>query len=222
MTRFRQASKLLLYRKLPTMLEQLLLHISKYGYLTIFLLVFLQEVGVPNPIPNELVLLFSGYLSFTGALNVGLVLLCAIAGNLFGSVILFFVFYYFGKIIMKLKPKWIPLPKKKFESISHKIRVSRNSGIFIGRLTPFNKGYVSILSGLTHIAPSKYAITLLYTSIIWALAYVSCGYLAGPYWNIIIRNSTIIQHLVLLIAASAIVIVILLQIFKKIISTLQR
>ena len=50
-------------------------YIIKYGYLAIFSLVFLQEIGVPNPVPNELVLLFSGYLTSTGKLNFTAVLI---------------------------------------------------------------------------------------------------------------------------------------------------
>ncbi|MCX6740828.1 MAG: hypothetical protein NTY61_00295 [Candidatus Parcubacteria bacterium] len=44
--------------------HSLAVFITHYGYLAIFFLVFLQEIGVPNPVPNELVLLFSGYLAF--------------------------------------------------------------------------------------------------------------------------------------------------------------
>jgi hypothetical protein len=34
--------------------EEVVAYITKYGYLTIFILVFLQETGMPNPFPNEL------------------------------------------------------------------------------------------------------------------------------------------------------------------------
>ena len=44
-------------------------YIVKYGYMAIFSLVFLQEIGVPNPVPNEVVLLFSGYLASVGKLD---------------------------------------------------------------------------------------------------------------------------------------------------------
>jgi membrane protein DedA with SNARE-associated domain len=57
---------------------EIILYISKYGYLAIFVLIFLQETGVPNPVPNELVLMFSGYLVFTGILHLPLVLLAAV------------------------------------------------------------------------------------------------------------------------------------------------
>jgi membrane protein DedA with SNARE-associated domain len=219
MTRIRQIHHLLLPTKFVTMFEQLVLHISQYGYLAIFLLVFLQEVGVPNPIPNELVLLFSGYLSSTGTLNVALVILCAIAGDLLGSTILYITFYFFGKIIVTRKPRWIPLPTRKLEQLSEKIRISGHSGIFIGRLTPFIKGYVSVLSGLMHIAPTKYGVTLLLSSIIWALAYISCGYFAGPYWNWITQHSNTLQYMVICIAAPAIFIVVLRPVFKRLLST---
>ena len=46
--------------------DEVMQYIVKYGYLAIFVLVFLQEVGAPNPIPNELVLVLSGYLTFMG------------------------------------------------------------------------------------------------------------------------------------------------------------
>jgi len=201
------------------MIEQIASHISQYGYLAIFVLIFLQEVGVPNPIPNELVLLFSGYLAFTGTLNIGLVLLCAISGDLLASTILYTSFYFFGKLIMKRKPKWIPLPRKRLERVYNKIQTSGQSGIFIGRLTPFIKGYVSVLCGFMRIAPTKYTITLLLTSVIWALAYVSCGYLAGPYWELITRNNHTIQYFVLVIAAVVIAIILILQLFKRLLST---
>ena len=57
---------------------EIILYISKYGYLAIFVVTFLQETGVPNPVPNELVLMFSGYLVFTGILHLPLVLFAAV------------------------------------------------------------------------------------------------------------------------------------------------
>ena len=44
--------------------------IAEYGYWAIFILVFLQEAGLPNPIPNELVLGFSGFLSTQNRLEI--------------------------------------------------------------------------------------------------------------------------------------------------------
>ena len=53
------------------MSSEVALYITRYGYLAIFCLVLLQELGVPNPVTNEFVLLFSGYLAFSGVLSLG-------------------------------------------------------------------------------------------------------------------------------------------------------
>ena len=60
-------------------------YIGKYGYIAIFSLIFLQEIGVPNPVPNELVLLFSGYLTSIGKLDFITVLLTVVAADTIGS-----------------------------------------------------------------------------------------------------------------------------------------
>ena len=49
--------------------EGVVYYITRYGYIAIFIILFLQEVGIPNPIPVELLLIFTGYLSFKGLLN---------------------------------------------------------------------------------------------------------------------------------------------------------
>lgn len=79
--------------------HSLAVFIAHYGYPAIFSLVFLQEIGVPNPVPNELVLLFSGYLAFLGALNFVLVFLTVVAADFIGTSILYLVFYFFGGAI---------------------------------------------------------------------------------------------------------------------------
>jgi len=162
-----------------------ILNIVKYGYLIIVMLVFLQEVGFPNPIPNEFVLLFSGYLGFTGMLNIPLVLLSAIAGDLLGSSILYSLFFLFGRTIMLRKPRWFPISLKKIHKLSHLLQQKGTTGILIGRISPFIRGYVSVLMGLINFPAKRYFLILLLTSIFWACFYVLTGYFIGPYWSLL-------------------------------------
>ena len=159
--------------------------VIKYGYLIIILLVFLQEVGFPNPIPNELVMVFSGYLCYTGMLKVPFVILVALLGDLLGSGILYAVFYYFGKKIMKKKPRWLPISQKKIDKLAAKFQKQGISAVIIGRLSPFIRGYVSVLMGLMNYPAKKYSWILVGTAIFWACFYVLTGYLIGPYWKLV-------------------------------------
>ncbi len=204
------------------MFDQLFSSFYQYSYLAILMLIFLQEVGFPSPFPNELVLIISGYLSFTGVFKFALVILLATVADLLAGASLFLVFYYFGKLILQRKPKWLALSQKKIERLSLKINNSGQSAIFIGRLTPFVRGYVAVLCGLLRISQKKYLLNLSFSSIIWASAYISCGYLIAPYWNLITQSNSKIALLLIIIPVSALIILILISLTKIYISRLNQ
>ncbi|HXB12690.1 MAG TPA: hypothetical protein VNZ45_11925, partial [Bacteroidia bacterium] len=90
-------------------LHEIAFYVIQYGYYAIFLMVFLQELGVPNPITNELVLLFGGYLSYTHALNLYKVIAVAVIADFTGTCILYCLFYIFGNWVLRRERVWFPL-----------------------------------------------------------------------------------------------------------------
>ena len=164
--------------------------LSQYGYWAIFFLIFLQEIGFPSPIPNEIVLLFSGYLAFMGVLYFPVIIIVALIADFLAGSALFFAFYFCGHFILSNIPKWIPFPSKKIEKISERIKTQGHSSVFVGRLTPFIRGYVSVISGLFRLSPKKYGTILISTASIWSSAYVLVGFLIGPYWVYLTKKDT--------------------------------
>jgi membrane protein DedA with SNARE-associated domain len=185
------------------MSDQIIHDIIQYGYLAIFTLILLQEVGMPNPIPNEFVLLFSGYLAFSGILNVGLVILSAIAADLLASILLYEAFYFFGNFLIGKTTRLPARLLKKVDDLSQRFNLKKPLEIGLSRLTPFIKGYVSILCGLLHLSQKKYGIILTLTSVIWSSMYVFVGYLAGPYWSRIVQSGSKQMYLVLILPFAA-------------------
>ena len=198
------------------MTDEFISGIIQYGYLAVFLLIFLQEIGFPSPIPNEFVLLFSGYLSYNGIISAPLAILTAIAGDLLAGTILFLLFYFFRKFIRRLKPRWLPHHTKKLERISKQINEKGTSGIFIGRLTPFIRGYVAVLCGLLRVTPLKYSSALFLSSISWATCYVCIGYFIGPYQHLFLSSDQNLQILLILMPLIIILLFFLFQFIKKI------
>lgn len=197
---------------LQSMAEEILQYIAQYGYLAILVLVFLQEVGVPSPIPNEFVLLFSGYLSYSGVLKASLVLLAVVLGDLLASFILFELFYFFGKKVMERKPKWLPISEEKLHRIKKKIDSTGLFGTYLGRVTPFIKGYVSVVCGLLRVSQKKYSFILITTSVAWSMIYVGGGYLAGPYFK---DMALLTERHLFLLPAAILLVYLLFQLIKK-------
>ena len=193
---------------------ELVSSISQNGYWAIFLLIFLQEVGFPSPIPNEFILILSGYLAFQGILNFPLVILSVFLADLLSGSALYIVFYFFGKTILNRKPRWIPISQNKLDNIASKINKKGTSGVFIGRLTPFIRGYVTVLCGLLQFQPKKFGFVIIGTSALWSTVYVTAGVLIAPYWNLL-SNSNSQQSFYLSILSVAIIIVVLVFVLIK-------
>lgn len=183
---------------------EIALYISKYGYLAIFVLVFLQEIGVPNPIPNELVLMFSGYLSFKGILLFPLLILTAVAADVLGTSILYVVFYYSGHYIIEHKPRWFPISLKRLEHLSKRLSGDGKWKIFLGRITPFIRGYTSVIAGLLHIKPKLFFPIAVASATLWSTVCILTGRLLGGYWSLVEKNFNNIKYGILGVAITVI------------------
>jgi membrane protein DedA with SNARE-associated domain len=165
------------------MSAQLTHYISEFGYAAIFLIVFLQELGVPNPVTNEFVLLFSGYLAFSGVLNFWLVFLTAVSADFIGTTLLYALFYRCGAWIVEHRAKWIPVSPARLERIANRISTRRRWSIYVARLVPFLRGYASVGAGLMSIPPKVFMPAVVVSAVTWSGGYVTAGRLLGPYWD---------------------------------------
>jgi membrane protein DedA with SNARE-associated domain len=176
------------------------LYITKYGYLAIFLLVLLQELGVPNPVTNEFVLLFSGYLAFSGILHLWLVFLTAVSADCFGTIILYGLFYRFGAYLMAHRPAWFPVSPAHIDRIAQTISQRQVWRIYVARLIPFLRGYASVAAGLLRIRPLIFCPAVIVSAITWSGGYVIAGRLLGRYWEQAATRIGRVESLVLLVA----------------------
>lgn len=147
-----------------------------YGYLAVFAMVLLQELGMPG-LPNELVLLYFGYLSRQAGLSYPLVIALVVMADMLGSVILYLLFYYGRNWLMQIKPRWVKLPEKKVVSLKQKIASGGGRPIFIAKLTPFVRSYIPVVAGFLQIEPALYGRIIVVTAIIWSGGWVTAGWL---------------------------------------------
>ena len=195
--------------------EEVVNFITRYGYLAIFILVFLQEIGMPNPIPNELLLMFSGYLSFKGFLYLPFVILTIISADFIGTNILYIIFYNAGTYIMQKKPKWIPLSATMIDRLTRKISEGGQFTIFIFRVTPFTRGYTSVITGLLHIKPRVFLPIALISASAWATIYVVIGYIIGPSWNLFTKDIGSFKYIMLAVLIIIFSTVLLVYYYRK-------
>lgn len=177
--------------------EEIVYYVTRYGYFAIFILVFLQEIGMPNPIPNELLLIFSGYLSFKGLLSLPLIILTAVSADFIGTSILYFIFFKTGTFIIRNRPKWIPVSAGMIDKLTARISRGGLLSIFVFRLTPFTRGYTSVITGLLQVKPSVFLPIAFVSATTWAAFYVTAGHFIGPSWNIFIEKKNSFNYIMI-------------------------
>lgn len=159
---------------------ELALFITHYGYIAVFSLIFAQELGVPNPVPNEAILLFAGSLAAIGTLSFPLIFLTAVAADFVGTSILYLFFFAFRKFISRRRlPKWFPIDMGRLQKLADLIARRDQWGIFLGRLIPYLRGYASVAAGFLEISPRIFVPVVFLSAVVWSGGYVLIGDLLG-------------------------------------------
>ena len=158
------------------MTSQLSVYIVGYGYLAFFLIVLVQELGIPGP-PNELVLFSIGMLGHRYGLSYVAIILLTVFADILGSWILYTLFYYGTGWLMKRKPSWLPLPRRRMFLLAEKMQQNAYKTICLGKITPFLRGIIPVAAGMVQVSVWVYIQALLVTAIIWTGGWMTVGWL---------------------------------------------
>lgn len=156
-------------------------YIDQYGYIALFFLVFLQEIGVPNPLANELVLLFAGYLTSLQQLDLMAVLITVVAADVLGTSLLYMLFYSCGQHLLRKWPRLMSTPQ--LTHLTTKIAHQHRWSIYLGRHLPFVRGYTSVAAGLLHIPPHIFLPAVVLSALTWSGGYVIAGRLFASHYS---------------------------------------
>ena len=168
-------------------MEDYILNIlSKFSYLGIFFLIFIENVF--PPIPSELILVFGGFISKSLNLNFLLLVVFATLGSSTGAIIL----YYAGKKIPLekmesfLEKKWVKRLGFKPGDIKKSLKYFEKYStfaVFFGRCIPVVRSLISIPAGMQNMSLRKF---LIYTTIgsgIWNTLLIYIGRVTQDKWK---------------------------------------
>jgi membrane protein DedA with SNARE-associated domain len=151
-------------------------YIIEYGYIAIFCMVLLQESGVPG-LPNEPVLFYFGFISHRCHLFYPLVTALVIVADVAGSFLLYLLFFYGSGWLARIKPTGLRLPTAKLERLKKNILFHNGRNLFIGKLTPFVRGYIPVAAGILQIHPFLYGRTVVLAAILWSGGWLTAGWI---------------------------------------------
>lgn len=155
--------------------------LDNYGYIIIFLSLFLELIALP--LPGEILMAYCGFLVFQGKLNYILCILCATLGVVCGVT----TAYYLGiKLEMKFFEnygKYVHLGPDRLDKISRWFDKFGNKLLVISYFIPGVRHITGYVSGITRISFKKFAVHAYLGAIIWTLTFITLGKTLGSDWN---------------------------------------
>jgi membrane protein DedA with SNARE-associated domain len=161
--------------------------ISILGYPGIFILMTLESALVP--IPSEIIMPFSGFLSTTGRLEPIGVIIAGSVGNVIGSILTYYLGLKVGRTFVLKYGKYILFKRKHLELTERLFAKYGEKISFIGRLLPGIRTYVSLPAGIGKARPKKFVVYTLAGVVIWNSFLTFIGMQLGKRWQNIDKYS---------------------------------
>ena len=181
--------------------------LAQHGLWAVFVLMAIDAVF---PAASELVMLYAGALA-SGALSSELVVfgtersgfdaylavsLAGTFGYLFGALVGWAIGLYGGRPFLERRGRWFHLSQARLERAERWFERWDDWAVFVGRLTPVARSFISIPAGVFEAPLVRYTILTLAGSAIWAFGFAAAGYAAGDSWENIDHAFRYIEYVV--------------------------
>jgi membrane protein DedA with SNARE-associated domain len=183
--------------------------VGDWGLYAVFLLMALDAVF---PAASEVVMVYAGALAsgafasqdvvlFGHHLDHGLssYLAVAVAGTLgytLGSIFGWALGRYGGRRYLERHGRWLHLDEGKLAQAERWFERWEDWAVFLGRLTPLVRSFVSIPAGVLEARFGRYSLLTLAGSAIWCFAFAGAGWAAGASWERIHNASSYADYVV--------------------------
>jgi len=154
--------------------------LDKLGYIGIFFGMALESACIP--IPSEAILPFGGFLSYSGRLNLILVILLGTLGGTFGSLVAYYLGKLGGRPLVEKYADKIKLNRAHLEKSDYLFERYGEKIVFFSRLLPIIRTFISLPAGISKMEVKKFTIYTFAGSLVWSIILGYAGFVMGQNW----------------------------------------
>ena len=164
-------------------MEQIAVWISQYGYVAIFGLLLLGIVGLP--VPDETLLVFTGYLVFKGRLLFPWALASAFAGSLCGITLSYTLGRTFGIALIHRYGKYLRITEGHVNKAHAWFERAGHWSLTFGYFIPGVRHFTAYAAGMSSLEAPRFALFAYSGAAIWVTLFISLGYFLGERWQMV-------------------------------------
>jgi membrane protein DedA with SNARE-associated domain len=160
--------------------ETILQWISQYGYLGIFSLLVSGIIGLP--LPDEVLLTFSGYLVFKGRLALAPTIASAFLGSICGVTVSYIIGRTGGLFLVRKYGHWFHITQERIDEVHAWLEHVGKWGLFIGYFIPGIRHLSPLAVGTVRLRYRVFAAYSYTGGLFWSLTFISTGFFLGKKW----------------------------------------
>lgn len=187
--------------------------ISSYGYFGIFSFLFLGIIGLP--IPDETLLVFSGYLVFRGTLHPLLTFLAGVLGSGCGISVSYGLGRLLGRRVISHYGKYIGITSERLEKAHDWYRRIGRWTLAVGYFVPGIRHLTAIAAGISELESTIFMAYAYPGAVLWVSSFLCMGYFFGEDWRFVVRVLHENMVLALALAVGSVLLVVAGYFLKK-------
>lgn len=171
-------------------LEQYVLHmIYHHSYLGLFSFLSLGMVGLP--VPDELLMAFSGFLISSGRMTFVKTLLTSALGSFVGVNLSYWIGRLLGPPLLERLGPYLHLNPQKLKRAEEWFSRFGLKTVVAGYFFPGFRHFIAYFSGISKLSYRLYALLTGIGAVLWSITFISLGKTLGSHWQeitIILRH----------------------------------
>jgi membrane protein DedA with SNARE-associated domain len=161
-------------------METVLGWVTQYGSVSLFFLMMLGIVGLP--VPDETLLVFSGYLIFKGTLEPVFTFSMAFLGSVSGITLSYFLGRVYGLKLVHKYGRYFHLTEERYQKVHNWFEKIGRWSLFFGYYIAGVRHFTAMVAGASDLEYPRFAAFAYCGAFTWVLSFLSLGYFVGDKW----------------------------------------
>jgi membrane protein DedA with SNARE-associated domain len=155
--------------------------LETWGYIAIFAVVILGNMGLP--IPEETILILAGYLVWDGQLRLPIVLVVGLVSAILGDNLGYWLGRELGRRAIERYGHWVFVTTKRLDATQRIVARYGPLAVFVARFIPGFRFLAGPVAGITGVRPLPFVVANVLGASLYVPAAVGIGYAIGLGWG---------------------------------------
>lgn len=173
---------------LPSIIYSASPFVSKYGYLGIAGLLFLESTGIP--VPGETTIVVAALFAGIGHLNILIVVLVAVLASIIGDNLAFAIGDFGGRRLIENYGKYFFITAARLKRLELFFNKYGNKIVVVARFIEGLRQLNGFIAGISNMKWPKFLLYNFLGALLWVSVWAGVGYYGGTHIRIVLKYGT--------------------------------